>query len=182
MIVYAQAERVGSSDIDEAIMDRLRRHHGLIIGAPTAERLKIELGSAIEPKDAARTLTVKGRDVQTGTPRATEVTSEEVCGAAQSVVQRIARVVQRGLAELSPEVAADIYDRGLMLTGGGALLEGLSAFLQAETRLPTRMSEDPRHAIVKGLSQLFDDALLLRRVARNEPSLLLDTDAGAFET
>src|SRR5918997_1495831 len=182
MIVYAQAERVGSSDIDVAIMDRLRRHHGLIIGAPTAERLKIELASAIEPKDAARTLTVKGRDVQSGTPRAAEVTSDEVCGATQGVVQRIARVVQRGVAELSPEVAADIYDRGLILTGGGALLEGMAAFLQSETRLSTHMAEDPRHAIVKGLSQLFDDPLLLRRVTRNEPSLLLDADAGAFET
>ena len=182
MIVYAQAERVGSSDIDEAIMDRLRRHHGLIIGAPTAERLKIELGSATEPKDATRTLSVKGRDVQSGTPRAADVTSEEVCAAAQGVVQRIARVVQRGVAELSPEVAADIYDRGLILTGGGALLEGMSAFMQGETRLTTRMAEDPRHAIVHGLSQLFDDPLLLRRVTRNEPSLLLDADAGAFET
>jgi rod shape-determining protein MreB len=127
-------------------------------------------------------MTVKGRDVQSGTPRAADVTSDEVCVAAQSVAHRISRAVQRGLAELSPEVAADIYDRGLMLTGGGALLEGMAAFLQSETRLSTHMSEDPRHAIVKGLSQLFDDPLLLRRVARNEPSLLLDSDAGAFET
>jgi rod shape-determining protein MreB len=162
-------------------MDRLRRHHGLIIGAPTAERLKIELGSAIEPKDAARTLTVKGRDVQMGTPRAADVTSDEVCGVVQGVVQRIARVVQRGVAELSPEVAADIYDRGLILTGGGALLDGMPAFLQSETRLAARLAENPRHAIVNGLSQLFDDPLLLRRVTRNEPSLLLDGDAGAFE-
>jgi rod shape-determining protein MreB len=163
-------------------MDRLRRHHGLIIGAPTAERLKIELASAVEPKDPARTLTVKGRDVQSGTPRAADVSSEEVCAAAQGIVQRIARVVQRGLAELSPEVAADIYDRGVMLTGGGALLEGMTAFMKGETRLSTHLAEDPRHAIVKGLSQLFDDPLLLRRVARNEHSLLLDDDAGAFET
>jgi rod shape-determining protein MreB len=76
LLVTPQAERVGSSDVDEAIMDRLRRHHGLIIGAPTAERLKIELASAVEPKEAARTLTIKGRDVQTGTPRAIDVTSE----------------------------------------------------------------------------------------------------------
>jgi actin-like ATPase involved in cell morphogenesis len=69
-----------------------------------------------------------------------------------------------------------------MLTGGGALLDGMAAFLQGETRLATRMAEDPRHAIVHGLSQLFDDPLLLRRVTRNEPSLLLDADAGAFET
>src|ERR1700749_4550542 len=77
MIVYAQAERVGSFDIDEAIVSRLRRHHGLIIGAPTAEALKKELGSAIEPPNPARSVNVRGRDVQSGTPRAAEITSEE---------------------------------------------------------------------------------------------------------
>jgi rod shape-determining protein MreB len=182
MIVYSQAERIGSSDIDAAIGDRLRRHHGLIIGAPTAERLKLELGSAIEPADPSRSVDVKGRDVQTGTPRAVGINSEEVCVAAESVVSRLARVVQRALAELSPEVAADIYDRGLILTGGGALLEGLAEFLQRETRLKTTLSDDPRHSCVRGLQQLFDDPLLLRRVARNEHSLMLDAgDAGAFE-
>jgi rod shape-determining protein MreB len=89
--------------------------------------------------------------------------------------------VQRALAELQPEVAADIYDRGLILTGGGALLEGLAELLQRDTRLRTRVAEDPRHACVRGLQQLFDDPLLLRRVSRNEPHLLLDADAGAYE-
>ena len=181
MIVYAQAERVGSLDIDEAIIDRLRRHHGLIIGAPTAEMLKKELGSAVEPQNPARSLSVKGRDVQTGAPRAVDVSSEEVCIAAEGVVKRIARVVNRALEDLQPEVASDLYDRGLILTGGGALLEGLSDFLQRETKLTTRMPPDPRYAIVNGLSQLFDAPLLLRRVARNEQSHLLDETAGAFE-
>ncbi|HZI17698.1 MAG TPA: rod shape-determining protein [Pyrinomonadaceae bacterium] len=176
-LVYSQAERVGSIDIDEAIMNRLRRHHGLIIGAPTAERLKIELASAVEPANPALSLSVKGRDVQTGAPRAIEVTSEEVCIAAEPVVKRLARVVNRALAELQPEVAADIYDRGLIMTGGGALLDGLAEFLQRETGLGTRIPEEPRYAIVKGLSQLFDDPLLLRRVARNEHSHLLDEKA-----
>jgi rod shape-determining protein MreB len=180
-IVYAQAERVGSFDIDEAITDRLRRHHGLIIGAATAERLKIELGSAVQPTDPSRHLTVKGRDVQSGTPRALDVTSEEVCIAAQGIIARISRVVGRALAELQPEVAADIYDRGIILTGGGALLEGLATFLAQETRLATRVADNPRFSTVNGLSQLFEDPLLLRRVTRTEPSLLLDTDAGAFE-
>lgn len=181
MIVYAQAERVGSIDIDEAIINRLRRHHGLIIGPPTAEMLKKELGSAIEPPNPARSLSVKGRDVQTGAPRAVDVTSEEVCVAADGVVKRISRVVNRALGDLQPEVASDLYDRGLILTGGGALLEGMSAFLQRETNLHTRMPDDPRYAIVNGLSQLFDEPLLLRRVARNEQSHLLDETAGAFE-
>jgi rod shape-determining protein MreB len=181
MIVYAQAERVGSFDIDEAIIDRLRRHHGLIIGAPTAETLKKELGSAIEPANPSRALSVKGRDVQTGSPRAVEVTSEEVCIAADGVVKRLSRVVNRALAELQPEVAADIYDRGLILTGGGALLDGMAEFLQRETNLQTRIPAEPRYAIVNGLSQLYDEPLLLRRVARNEQSHMLDEVAGAFE-
>jgi len=179
MIVYAQAERVGSLDIDEAVTDRLRRHHGLLIGPPTAEMLKIKLGSAVEPRDPSLHLTVKGRDVQTGAPRATEVTSEEVCVAASSVVQRLSRVVNRALGELQPEVASDLYDRGLILTGGGALFDGMAEFLQRETNLRTVIPEEPRFAIVRGLSQLFDEPLLLRRVARNDQSALLD--AGAFD-
>src|SRR5918998_3179734 len=178
MIVYAQAERVGSVDIDEAIINRLRRHHGLIIGMPTAEMLKKELGSAVEPANPARSLSVKGRDVQTGAPRAVEVSSEEVCIAAEGVVKRLSRVVNRALGELQPEVASDLYDRGLILTGGGALLDGMADFLQRETNLQTRMPEDPRYAIVNGLSQLFDEPLLLRRVARNEQSHLLDETGG----
>jgi rod shape-determining protein MreB len=176
-IVYSHAERVGSTDIDEAVVDRLRRHHGLIIGRPTAERLKFELGSAIEPADPSRRLPVKGRDVQTGAPRAVEITSEEVCIAAEPVVRRLARVVQRALADLQPEVAADLYDRGLILSGGGALLDGMAEFLQRETGLATRLPEEPRYAIVRGLMQLFDEPLLLRRVARNEQSHLLDETA-----
>ena len=177
MMVYAQAERVGSIDIDEAIVRRLRRHHGLIIGEPTAESLKKELGSAVEPANPALSISVRGRDVQTGAPRAAVITSEEVCIAADAVIKRLSRVVNRALGELQPEVAADIYDRGLIITGGGALLDGMAEFLQRETNLPVRMPEDPRYAIVRGLSQLFDEPLLLRRVARNEQSHLLDETA-----
>jgi rod shape-determining protein MreB len=179
-IVYSQAERIGSLDIDAAIVDRLRRHHGLIIGGPTAERLKAELGSAMEPENPALSQTVKGRDVQEGTPRAVEITSGEICLAAEPVVGRLARVVERALGELQPEVASDIYDRGIILTGGGALFDGLPEFIQRETRLRTRLSDEPRHACVRGLQHLFDDPLLLRQVTRNEPHYLLEEDAGAF--
>lgn len=180
-IVYAHAERLGSADIDAAITDRLRRHRGLIIGAPTAERLKLELASAIEPEDPAKQVTVKGRDVQTGSPNAIEVTAEEVYQVAQAVVRRIASEVQMALAELPPEVAADIYDRGFVLTGGGALLDGMEDYLQRETKLSVRTVDEPRYAIVHGLTQLYEEPLLLRRVTRNEPFMVLDTDAGAAE-
>ncbi|MGI8997040.1 MAG: rod shape-determining protein [Pyrinomonadaceae bacterium] len=181
-IVYSQAERIGGSDITAVIMDRLRRHHGLIIGELTAERLKIQLASAIEPAESLRRVPVKGRDVQAGTPRAVEVTSGEICEAAQPLLQRLSRFVGRSLADLQPEVAADIYDRGLLLTGGGALLDGMSEFLQRETTLATRMADEPRYAIVRGLMQLYEDPLTLRRVTRNEPSLLLEMSDGAFES
>ena len=182
MIIYARAERIGSGHIDEAIAERLRRHHGLLIGPLTAERLKVQLGSALEPEDPSRSITVKGRDVQEGTPRAVEINSEEVCLATAPVVSRLSRVVQRALGELSPEVAADIYDRGIILTGGGALLDNLAPFLQRETRLATTIANEPRHAAVRGLQQLFEEPLLLRRVTRNEQSAMLDAQqAGAFD-
>lgn len=180
-IVYAHAERIGSSDIDAAIIDRLRRHRGLVIGQMTAERLKIELGSATESVEPERKITVKGRDVQTGSPGAIEVSAAEIYAVAQTVVRKIAEEVKIALAELQPEVAADIYDRGIILTGGGALLEGMEEYLQRETQLAVRTANEPRYSIVNGLAQLFDEPLLLRRVTRNEPHFALDAEAGAFE-
>jgi rod shape-determining protein MreB and related proteins len=182
-IIASRAERVGSSDIDAAIMDRLRRHRGLTIGIPTAERLKLELSSAIEPKDPRLKVNVRGRDVQTGNPGAVDVTAGEVYAVTLPVIRKIADEVQATLADLPPEVSGDIYDRGVILTGGGALLDGLGQYLQRQIGVvPVRVAEEPRFAIVRGLSQMFDEPLLLRRVARTEPHPLLDTEAAAFET
>ncbi|MDT4968501.1 MAG: rod shape-determining protein MreB [Acidobacteriota bacterium] len=181
-IVHAHAARIGSTDIDSAIMDRLRRYRGLSIGGPTAERLKMELGSAVEPAGITPSITVKGRDVQTGSPGAIEVTADEVYGVTHEVMRKIAMAVHETLADLQPEVAADIHDRGIILTGGGSLLRGLDEYLKTETNLDVRVSDDPRFATVRGLSQLFDEPLLLRRVTRNEPTPLIDLEAGAFES
>lgn len=177
MIVYSRAERTGSRDVDRAISERLRRFRALAVGPLTAEKLKIELASATEPTDPARAVSIKGRDVTTGAPGALDVTAEEIYTVAQPVLRKIAGAVRDALAELPPEVAADIYDRGLILTGGGAQLAGLADFLQRETSLPARVAEEPRYASVRGLAQLFDEPLLLRRVTRNEQSLLLDSEA-----
>jgi rod shape-determining protein MreB len=178
-ILYAHAERIGSSDIDAAIMDRLRRYRGLTIGVPTAERLKIELGAATEPVEPGRSVTVKGRDVQTGSPGAINVTAGEIHAVAQPIIRKIAEEVTESLAQLQPEVSADIFDRGIILTGGGALLEGLEQYLQAATSLGVRVADEPRLATVRGLAQLFDEPPLLRRVARNEPFPLLDAEESA---
>jgi rod shape-determining protein MreB len=181
-IVHASAERIGSSDIEAAIMDRLRRYRGLTIGLPTAERLKMELASATAPADPSQSLTVKGRDVQTGSPGAIDVAAEEVYGVTQAVLRKVADAVRETLAELPPEVAADIHDRGLILTGGGSLLKGLVEFMTAETRLPARVAEEPRFSTVHGLARFFDEPLLLRRVTRNEPPPLIDDEGRAFES
>lgn len=181
-IIASRAERIGSADIDQAIMDRLRRHRGLTIGVQTAERLKLELSSAIEPEDPNKKINVRGRDVQTGSPGAVDITASEVYTITMTIIRRIAEEVRSMLTELAPEVAGDIYERGLILTGGGAQLEGLSQYLQRELDLVVRVAEDPRFAIVRGLAQLYDEPLLLRRVSRTEAHPLLDTEATAFET
>jgi rod shape-determining protein MreB len=176
-IIASRAERLGSSDIDLAIMDRLRRHRGLTIGAQSAERLKLELSSAIEPADPAKTVNVRGRDVQTGSPGAVDVTASEVHTITLPIIRRIAEEVRQMLTELAPEVAGDVYNRGIILTGGGALLEGLPEYLQKELALNVRVADEPRFAIVRGLSQLYDEPLLLRRVARTEAHPMIDTAA-----
>jgi len=181
-IIASRAERIGSSDIDVAIMDRLRRHRGLTIGVQTAERLKLELSSAIEPPDPDKKINVRGRDVQTGSPGAVDITAGEVYTITLPVIRRVAEEVRSLLGDLSPEVAGDIFDRGLVLTGGGALLEGLPAYLQKELGFEVKVANDPRFAIVRGLAQLYDEPLLLRRVSRTEAHPLIDTEATAFET
>ncbi|HEU4711344.1 MAG TPA: rod shape-determining protein [Pyrinomonadaceae bacterium] len=176
-IIASRAERLGSSDIDLAIMDRLRRHRGLTIGVQTAERLKLELSSAIEPQDPEKKVTVRGRDVQTGSPGAVDITAAEVHAITLPIIRRIAEEVRTMLTELAPEVAGDVYTRGVILTGGGAMLEGLSEYLQTELSLSVRVANDPRFAIVRGLSQLYDEPLLLRRVARTEAHPMIDAAA-----
>jgi len=180
-IVASRGERLGSSDIDTAIMDRLRRHHGLTIGIPSAERIKLELSSAISPEDPGRKLEVRGRDVTSGSPGAVDITAGEIYGVTAPLTRRIAEEVRAMLTELAPEVAGDVFDRGVILTGGGALLDGLPQYLQKELNLAVRVADEPRYAIVRGLSQLLEEPLLLRRVARTEPHPLIDQDAAAFE-
>ncbi len=181
-IIASRAERTGSSDIDLAIMDRLRRHRGLTIGVQTAERLKLELSSAIEPADPEKSINVRGRDVQTGSPAAVDITAGEVYTITVPIIRRIAQTVQFLLSDLAPEVAGDIFERGLILTGGGAAMEGLSSYLAKELNLAVTVADDPRLAIVRGLSQLYEEPLLLRRVSRTEPHPLIDTEATAFES
>ncbi|HEU4433243.1 MAG TPA: rod shape-determining protein [Pyrinomonadaceae bacterium] len=173
-IIASRAERLGSSDIDLAIMDRMRRHHGLTIGVQTAERIKLELSSAIEPEDPNKSMNVRGRDVQTGSPGAVDITAGEVHSISMPIMKRIGEEVRAMLTELAPEVAGDVYTRGVILTGGGALMDGLPEYLQKQLSLSVRVADEPRFAIVRGLQQLYEEPLLLRRVSRTEPHPLMD--------
>ena len=180
-LVHSHAVRFGCADINAAIINHVRRHRGLTIGARTAESLKLELATASVPEDLGREVTIKGRDVQTGSPGAIEITAGEVYAVSVPEIRRIALEVKVTLAELPPEVAADIYDRGIILTGGGAQMEGLEDYVRGETNLPVATADEPRFAIVRGLEQMYDEPLLLRRVTRNEPRRLMDAEASAFE-
>ncbi|HEU4714909.1 MAG TPA: rod shape-determining protein [Pyrinomonadaceae bacterium] len=177
-IIHGRSERIGSADIDAAIINHVRRHRGLAIGPPSAERLKLELASATVPSDLARETTVGGRDVLTGRPAAITITAGELYPIAQYVVGKLLSGVFTTLAELPPEVAGDIYDRGVILTGGGALFTGLPEFLEEQSKLAVRVADEPRYAIVRGLEQMFDEPLLLRRVVRSEP--LFDVESEAY--
>jgi rod shape-determining protein MreB len=181
-IVHARAERIGSSDINAAISNHIRRHRGLAIGVQTAERLKIDLASATLPLDLARTVTVKGRDVQTGGPAAIEITAGEIYPVAAFVVRKIGDVIEQTLTELSPEVAADIYDRGIILTGGGAQLNGMEEYLRERTKFSVESADEPQYAVVRGLAQMLDEPLTLRRLLRSEAHPLLSGEAGLAET
>lgn len=178
--VRARAERIGSANIDAAIANHVRRHRGLLIGARTSERLKLELASATVPLNLAQEIPIKGSDVLTRMPRSIEITAGEIYPVAQEVVRQIVAAISATLGELPPEVAGDIYDRGIILTGGGALFGGLDEFLHEETQLPVRVADEPRYAIVRGLEQMFDTPLLLRRLLRQEASLDLDLQSEAI--
>jgi rod shape-determining protein MreB len=178
-IVHASADRIGGSHINAAIINHVRRHRGLAIGLQTAERLKLQLASATLPINLAEATTISGRDVLTGVPSAIDITAGEIYPVAQEVVRKIVEGITLTLTNLSPEVSGDIYERGLVLTGGGALFGGLDDFLQESTKLPVQIADEPRYAIVRGLAQLFDEPQILRRLNLGEPLTVLETEANS---
>jgi rod shape-determining protein MreB len=179
-IIRARADRIGSSNIDAAIINHVRRHRGLLIGARTAERLKLELASATLPVDLAHEIPISGSDVLTRMPRSIEITAGEIYPVAQEVVRQIVAGVGATLGELPPEVAGDIYDRGIILTGGGALFGGIDEYLREQIKLPVHVADEPRYAIVRGLEQMFDEPLLMRRVMRQSEQLVLEPEPETF--
>ena len=175
-VVHSTSDRYGSNAINESLVTHIRRNRGLQVGEETTELLKTKFSSTFLPEDISKAIEIRGRDVQTGGPGAVEITAGEVYPIVEGIVRKIALRVKDTLTELRPEVAADIYDRGVILTGGGALLEGIDQYMRAFIGLPVTIADEPRYATVNGLIKMFDDPKLLDRVARNELSVLQNAE------
>ncbi|MGI8640733.1 MAG: rod shape-determining protein [Pyrinomonadaceae bacterium] len=167
-VVHSRSERIGSDEINVALSTHLRRHRGLQVGEETTETLKTDFATTYLPESVEKSIIVRGRDLQTGSPGAVEITIGEIYPVVEGIVRRVAQIVSDTLTELRPEVAADIYDRGVILTGGGSLLNGIDQYLRNFVQLPITVSDEPRYATVRGLLNMFDEPELLEKVSRNE--------------
>jgi rod shape-determining protein MreB len=162
-IVYSNSTRVGGDKMDEAIIDYIKRKYNMLIGERTAEDIKIRIGTAY-PTEENKSMELKGRDLVAGVPRTLEVKSEEVREALSGPVNAVVDAVKVALERTPPELAADIVDKGIVLTGGGALLANLDVLLREETGLPVMLAEDPLTAVAIGTGRCLDELHLLKDV------------------
>ena len=162
-IVYSKSVRVGGDKMDEAILQHIKRQHNLLIGERTAELIKTTIGNAC-PTESVETMEVKGRDLITGIPKTLAIDSEEVRRSISEQIDAIVETVKIALEQTPPELAADIVDQGIVLTGGGALLKGLNVLLTEQTGLPITITDDPLSTVVMGSGKALDNLRLLREV------------------
>ncbi|MBT3186814.1 MAG: rod shape-determining protein [Candidatus Thioglobus sp.] len=148
-IVYSDSLRIGGDMFDDTIVKFIRREHGIIIGDTTAEKIKQEVGSAFKTK-AVKKIEFRGRDVTKGIPVSFEITNTEILQALQEALSMIISAVRTALEQTPPELSSDIAENGLVLTGGGALLEGLDKLINKETNLPVRIADDPLTCVARG--------------------------------
>jgi len=165
-VVYAQSLRLAGGEMDEAIILHMKRQHSLLIGQPTAERIKCEIGSAAPLQKPLR-MEVKGRHLAEGVPRTVTVTDAEVREALSEPIRAIVKAVREALECVPPELCGDIYERGVVLTGGVAFLRKLDEHLHKETGLPVVKAGEPLATVVIGAGRLLSDRALLSRVAVN---------------
>jgi rod shape-determining protein MreB len=163
-IVYSKSVRVAGDKMDEAILQYIKRKYNLLIGLSTAEVIKTTVGNAY-PTEHMETIEVKGRDLVSGIPKILTIDSDEVRQAISEQVETIVETVHIALEQTPPELAADIVDTGIVLTGGGSLLKNLDVLLRDETRLPITITEDPLSAVVLGSGKALDEIAILREVA-----------------
>ena len=165
-IVYARSVRVGGDKMDESIINYIRRNHNLLIGESSAERIKMEIAAAAPPEDGDEGpyREVKGRDLMNGVPREVIVSQRQIAESLAEPVSQIVEAVKVTLENTPPELAADIVDKGIVLTGGGALLRGLDGRLHKETGMPILIAENPLHAVAIGGGQCLEEFEVLKDV------------------
>ena len=164
-IVYARSVRVGGDKMDSAIISYIRRNHNLLVGEGSAEKIKKEIGSACPPeKGEGRTVEIKGRDLMNGVPKEIIITERQVAESLAEPVSQIVEAVKVALEITAPELAADIVDKGIVLTGGGALLSNLDQVLRNATGLPVSIAENPLACVVKGTGKALDEIRKLKGI------------------
>ena len=163
-MVYRKSVRVAGDEMDEAILDYMKKAHGLLIGERTAEYIKIAIGSAA-PLEEPMSMEVRGRHITQGLPKSIPVSDTEIREALRPTVDIIVRAVRDALERIPPELSADIYDRGVVITGGGALLRNLDERLREDTDLPVQIAEDPLTSVVLGAGRMLSNIGLLKKLA-----------------
>jgi rod shape-determining protein MreB and related proteins len=162
-IVYSRSVRVGGDKMDLAVLQHIKRKYNLLIGERTAELIKTTIGNAY-PLGESETMAIKGRDLVSGIPKTVEVNSDEIRESIQEQIDSILETIKVALEQTPPELAGDIVDRGIVLTGGGALLKNLDHFLRLHTGLPIMLTEDPLSTVVIGSGKALEDIEILKDV------------------
>jgi rod shape-determining protein MreB len=164
-IVYWRSVRIGGHKMDEAIMAYIRRNHNMLVGEGSAERIKEHIGSACPPADGeGRTMVIKGRDLMNGVPKELVLTERQIAEGLAEPIGDIIEAVKATLENTAPELAADIVDKGVVLTGGGALLANMDYVLRHATGLPVTLAEDPMSCVVLGTGRVLDEMKNLKNV------------------
>ena len=163
-IVYSRSVRVAGNEMDDAIIQYIKRKYNLLIGERTAEQIKMEIGSAF-PLDEEMTMEIKGRDLVEGVPKTLVVSDEEIREALSETVAPIVEAVRVALERTPPELSADIMDKGIIIAGGGSMLKNLDRRLREETGLPVTLAEDPLACVALGTGQMLTDFNLLRKIS-----------------
>ena len=164
-IVYSRSVRVGGDKMDEAIIGYIRRNHNLLVGESSAERIKKEIGSACPPEDGeGRTMEIKGRDLMNGVPKEIIITERQIAESLAEPISAIIDAVKVALEHTAPELAADIVDKGIVLTGGGALLGNLDYVLRHATGLPVSIADDPLTCVARGTGRSLEEFKKLKGV------------------
>ena len=167
-IVYSRSVRVGGDKMDEAIIAYIRRNHNVLIGESSSERIKKEIGSACPPDDGeGRVMEVKGRDLMNGVPKQLEISERQISESLAEPVAAIVEAVKVALEHTAPELAADIVDKGIVLTGGGALLGNLDYVLRHSTGLPVSLADDPLSCVALGTGRCLEEMKTLKNVLIN---------------